>query len=58
MNGLTRMVIMRSLSSFILRVAIMAGTLQPKPIIMGMKEWPQSPSLDMRRSIRNAALAR
>ena len=33
------------------REAIMAGTVQPKPSTMGMKDRPESPSLPMMLSI-------
>ena len=39
------------------RVAITAGTLQPKPIIRGMKLLPWRPNKCMILSIMNAALA-
>ena len=42
-KGITLMVAVRSFSSARVRVFIMAGTEQPKPIIMGMKALPESP---------------
>ena len=48
---------MRSLARSIVRVAIMAGTLQPKPTKSGTKALPGSPSARIRRSITNAARA-
>ena len=40
MKGISAMVIRRLLRLSMVRVAIMAGTLQPKPITMGMKLLP------------------
>jgi len=48
---------MRSFSLSRVRVAMMAGTLQPKPISMGMKDLPCSPIKCMMRSIRKAERA-
>ena len=45
--GVSRMVIFRSRSEDTVRVAMMAGTEQPKPMSMGTKLRPESP---MRRS--------
>ena len=47
MNGVSRIVILRSRSLERVRVAMMAGTEQPKPISIGTKLRPESP---MRRS--------
>ena len=47
MKGVSRMVIFRSRSLERVRVAMMAGTLHPKPMSMGTKLRPESP---MRRS--------
>ena len=47
MNGVSRIVILRSRSLDNVRVAMMAGTEQPKPMSMGTKLRPESP---MRRS--------
>ena len=38
------------------RVAIIAGTLQPNPMTRGMNDLPCSPILCIRRSMMNAAL--
>ncbi|OPY52342.1 MAG: hypothetical protein A4E48_01162 [Methanosaeta sp. PtaU1.Bin060] len=51
------MVIILSFSSSMLRAAMIAGTLQPKPIIRGMNERPCRPRRYMKRSITKAALA-
>jgi len=42
----------------IVRVAIMAGTLQPKPITSGMNDLPCSPMRCITRSMMKAARAR
>ena len=42
-KGITRIVAVLSLSSARVRVLIMAGSEQPKPIIMGMNALPESP---------------
>ena len=57
MNGVTSIVIMRLLWLSMVRDAIIAGTLQPNPISMGMNDLPCSPILCIRRSIMNAARA-
>ena len=46
-KGVSRMVIFRSRSDETVRVAMMAGTEQPKPTSIGTKLRPESP---MRRS--------
>ena len=43
MNGVSRIVILRSRSLDKVRVAMMAGTEQPKPISIGTKLRPESP---------------
>ena len=40
MNGVMRMVMMRVRRSSMVRQAITAGTVQPKPISIGMNERP------------------
>ena len=45
MSGTTIMVVMRPRRSSTMRVAMMAGTEQPKPMIIGMKDLPWSPML-------------
>ena len=57
MNGVMRMVMMRVRRSSIVRQAITAGTVQPKPISIGMNERPWRPKVCMIRSMRKAALA-
>ncbi len=57
MNGLIRMVIMRLLRLSMLRLDIMAGTLQPNPITSGMNDLPWSPMRCISLSIMNAARA-
>ena len=44
-NGITRTVAVRSFSSASVRVFIIAGTEQPKPIIMGRNARPDKPNL-------------
>ena len=43
-KGITRIVATRSFSSDSVRVFIMAGTLHPNPMIMGMNDRPDSPN--------------
>ncbi|MNC41263.1 hypothetical protein D3C75_900210 [compost metagenome] len=43
MSGIRRVVSMRSLGCSMLRAAIIAGTLQPKPMIKGMNALPLRP---------------
>ena len=50
-------VVLRSLSLSIVRVAITAGTEQPKPSSIGMKLFPCSPNLCMKPSMMKAARA-
>ncbi len=56
-NGITRTVAVRSCSSASVRVLIMAGSEQPKPMIMGMNALPESPNLRKIRSKMNATRA-
>ena len=46
-----------SFSFSMVRVPIAAGTVQPKPISIGMNERPDRPNLRSRRSVINAARA-
>ena len=57
MNGVISTVIMRLLRLSMVRVAIMAGTLQPNPMSIGMNDLPCSPILCMSLSMMNAARA-
>ena len=57
MNGVKRIVKRRSRWLLMLRADITAGTVQPKPIIMGIKLRPFSPILRRGLSMRNAARA-
>ncbi len=57
MKGLIRMVRMRSCLFSSDRVAMIAGTLHPKPITSGMNDLPCSPIICIILSITNAALA-
>ena len=50
-------VVMRSPGRSIVRVAMMAGTLQPKPTIKGTNAFPGSPRPRIMRSITKAARA-
>ena len=50
-NGVMRMVLLRSRWLGRALAAITAGTVQPNPRIMGMKERPESPSRPMMLSI-------
>ena len=56
-NVVVIIVILRSLSFSIVREAIMPGTPHPVPIIIGIKDLPESPNLRKIRSIINATLA-
>ena len=56
-KGMTRTVAVRSCSSASVRVLIMAGSEQPKPMIMGMKALPESPNLRKILSKMNATRA-
>jgi hypothetical protein len=57
MNGVSRMVILRSLSLAKVRVAMIAGTEQPNPTSIGTKELPHRPILRNSLSITNATRA-
>ena len=54
-KGISIIVMRRSFSFSKVRVAIIAGTEQPKPIIIGTKDLPESPMEWSARSIINAA---
>ena len=56
-NGVSKMVIFRSLSEDRVRLAITPGTVQPNPISMGTILLPDKPSLRRSLSIINATLA-
>ena len=55
--GSTSIVISRDRLLSMVRVAIIAGTLQPNPIISGMNDLPCKPILCINLSIMNAARA-
>ena len=57
MKGVISTVMMRLLRLSMVRVAIIAGTLHPNPMSMGMNDFPCSPILCMSLSIMNAARA-
>ncbi len=57
MKGVRTMVILRSRSLARVRVAMMAGTEQPKPISIGTKERPDRPILRSSLSITKATRA-
>ena len=57
MKGVSRMVIFRSRSLDRVRVAMTAGTEQPKPMSMGTKLRPERPSFRRGRSITKATRA-
>ena len=57
MKGVISTVMMRLLRLSMVRVAIIAGTLQPNPITMGMNDFPCSPILCINLSMMNAARA-
>ncbi len=56
-NGIKRIVIFRSLSEGSVRVAMMAGTLHPKPISIGTMLRPEMPILRSSLSMINAMRA-
>ena len=58
MNGSVIMVMRRLLRLSMVRVAITAGTLQPKPISIGMKDLPWSPTRRSNGSAKTAVRAR
>ena len=57
MNGVSMMVILRSCSEGSVRVAMMAGTEQPKPTSMGTKLRPERPIFLSSLSITKATRA-
>ena len=57
MNGISRIVNLRSRSDGSVRVAMTAATVQPKPVIIGTMELPDRPILRSARSMKNAARA-
>ena len=57
MKGITIIVVSRSRSDSMVRVAITAGTEQPKPSSIGIKLLPCSPNMCMKPSITKAARA-
>ena len=57
MYGVRRMVILRSRSDETVRVAMMAGTEQPKPMSIGTMLRPESPMRRRGLSITNATRA-
>ena len=57
MNGVIIMVRIRSFRLSSVRVAIMAGTLQPNPITNGINDFPCNPILCISLSIMNEARA-
>ena len=56
-NGVSRMVILRSRSLGSVRVAMTAGTVQPKPISMGTMLRPLRPILRSSLSMKKATRA-
>ena len=56
-NGMSSIVILRSRSDESVRVAIMAGTEQPKPMSIGTKLRPDKPMRRRSLSITNATRA-
>ena len=58
MNGVMSMVIRLLLRLSMVRQAMIAGTLQPKPMISGMNDFPCTPMRCITRSMMNAARAR
>ena len=57
MNGVSRMVILRSRSDGSVRLAMTAGTVQPKPTSMGTMLRPDSPMRRSSLSMTNATRA-
>ena len=57
MNGVIITVMIRSRRCSSVRVAMIAGTLQPKPTISGTKDLPGKPTVRMNRSMTKAARA-
>ncbi len=56
-NGVSRIVILRSLSLGSVLVAMTAGTVHPKPISIGTMLRPESPIVRSRLSMKNATRA-
>ena len=56
MKGIIIIVSIRSRGLFRVRAAMIAGTEQPKPSIMGKTDWPWSPKAWRARSVAKAAL--
>ncbi len=57
MKGTSMIVMRRSFSFSMVRAPMTAGTVQPKPISMGMKALPERPKWRRRRSMIKAARA-
>ena len=57
MNGVSRMVILRSRADGSVRLAMTAGTVQPKPTSMGTMLRPDSPMRRSSLSMTNATRA-
>ena len=57
MKGVSRMVILRSRSLGSVRVAMTAGTVQPKPMSIGTMLRPERPILRRSLSMKNATRA-
>ena len=57
MNGVKRIVILRSRSEGSVRLAITPGTVQPKPISIGTTLRPERPTFRSSLSITNATRA-
>lgn len=57
MNGIMKIVSIRSRLDSSMRVERIAGTVQPKPTRSGTNDFPGSPKARMKRSARNAARA-
>ena len=58
MKGVISMVISRLLRLSIVRQAMIAGTLQPKPMMSGMNDLPCRPMRCITRSMMKAARAK
>ena len=57
MNGMISVVTSRSFGCSTVRAAMIPVTLQPKPIISGIKDLPFSPIICIKRSVTKAARA-
>ncbi len=57
MKGTSMMVMRRSFSFSMVRAPMTAGTVQPKPMSMGMKAFPERPKRRSSRSMMKAARA-